>query len=86
MRAGSYYFEPSELTAELDDRVVITLTTDDENHSIRIPGFFIEQDVFVGEETIIEFIATKPGEFVYYSIEDEDMKGKLIVVDPEAEE
>ena len=79
MIAESYSFEPDEINVKLNDRIRITITAIDTNHSIRIPGFFIERDIILGEDEIIEFIASKTGEFIFYSTEDDNMKGKIVV-------
>lgn len=87
MIVESYAFEPNEITVDLNDKVKIMIRSVDVNHSIRIPAFFVDRDIVYGEEAEIEFIAEKAGEFVFNSPEDDNMKGKIIVVDPdEAEE
>ena len=79
IEVGDFYYEPNQITVNKDDKVRITLTSVDNNHSIRIPGFFIDKDIIPGTPTIIEFIANREGEFVFYELENENMRGKVII-------
>lgn len=79
MIAESYNFEPNEVKAKKGDKLRLKIVSVDTNHSIRIPSFFVERDIVYGKNTTIEFIADKKGEFIFYSTEDDNMKGKIIV-------
>ena len=79
IEVGDFYYEPNQITVNKDDKVRITLTSVDNNHSIRIPGFFIDKDIIPGTPTIIEFIANREGELVFYELENENMRGKVII-------
>jgi len=83
MNATSFYFEPNKIQANLDDKIIITITADDTNHSIRIPSFFVERDLIKDQPEVIEIIASKLGEFTFYSLDDDNMKGKIIITNSE---
>ncbi len=77
--AGMYYFEPKEIRVKLNDKVRLDVKAIDVNHSIRIPGFFIGEELEAGKHKIIEFIAFKSGEYIYESKTHDNMRGKLII-------
>ena len=79
IEVGDFYYEPNEIIVNKEDKVKITLTAVDNNHSIRIPGFFIDKDIIPGNITFIEFIASKEGEFIFYDVDNTNMKGKIII-------
>lgn len=79
MEAGSYYFEPNIIEAKLYDKVRLNITTVDINHTIKIPSFFVQRDIIVGEQAMPEFIASKEGTYMFFSNENENMTGKIII-------
>ena len=79
--AKKYVFEPDEINAKVDDLIRLKVKAVDINHSIRIPTFFVSKYLPAAEEVIIEFPATKAGEFRFSSEEYEEMVGKIIITE-----
>jgi heme/copper-type cytochrome/quinol oxidase subunit 2 len=77
--AGSYFFRPNEIKANLNDIIVLKVKAMDADHSIRIPSYSIYKTLPKGEEVTIEFTATKAGEFRIECPESQMMRGKLII-------
>ena len=84
--AEKYYFEPNEIRVTYNDFVRLRVKSMDIEHDIRIPAYFISEKIKAENHTTIEFIANKPGEFVFDSLANENMKGKLIVEEEIIEE
>lgn len=79
MVAKNYVYDPSIIQVNQNDKVIIKFHSLDNNHSIRIPGYFVSKKVDKGQTTTIEFHATRAGEYTFYSPEYEQMRGKIIV-------
>ena len=79
MTAGSYYFEPDEIKAEVGDKIRITITAVDKDHQILIPSFFISETLERKKPEKIEFIVNRAGSFIFKSKENDNMVGKIIV-------
>lgn len=54
---------PGELHVPLGQKVVLKLAAQDVIHSFWVPQFRIKQDVIPGEQTQLQFVATKLGEY-----------------------
>ncbi|MBD1843766.1 cytochrome c oxidase subunit II [Cyanobacteria bacterium FACHB-63] len=54
---------PGELHVPLGQKVILNMKAQDVIHSFWVPQFRIKQDVIPGENTELQFIATKLGEF-----------------------
>lgn len=78
--AEKYSFSPDEISAKMNDTIIIKITAVDRNYSIGIPSFFISRDLPQGEEVTIEFIASKTGQFVFRSLDKETMDGRIVIV------
>ena len=65
---GKYYpkFSPKEITVNKGDIVKIKVNVKSGRHDFKIDEFNVYTDTPTNETTIIEFIADKTGEFVYY--------------------
>lgn len=82
--AKQWDFEPSAITVNVGDKVILNIENVDVKHGFNLPAFGINEDLDVGKITRIEFIADKIGEFpfycsVYCGTGHGDMKGKLVV-------
>lgn len=54
---------PGELHVPIGQKVVLNMKAQDVIHSFWVPQFRIKQDVIPGEQTQLQFVATKLGEF-----------------------
>lgn len=54
---------PGELHVPLGQKVILNMKAQDVIHSFWVPQFRIKQDVIPGENTQLQFVATKLGEF-----------------------
>ena len=84
MTAENWEFNPSTISVNLGDRVVIHVKSIDVEHGIALPAFGISQNLNPGEEVTLEFVADQKGEFtffcnVYCGAGHRDMKGTLVV-------
>ena len=64
--ANNWKFEPSSITVNKGDKVILHVTSTDIQHGIAINEFGISQDLTPGETVNIEFIADKKGEFLIF--------------------
>lgn len=78
-------FSPSEIRVRQGERVRLRVIGDDVVHGLMIPELGIAvKEIKPGEETILEFVPEKPGEFLFFcsvlcSPLHGRMNGKLIV-------
>jgi heme/copper-type cytochrome/quinol oxidase subunit 2 len=77
--AGRYQFTPNIINVKLNDLVKLNVFSIDQNHVIRIPGFFISRRIQAGNFTVVEFIASKKGEYVFDSALNKEMTGKIVI-------
>ncbi|MDP3970186.1 MAG: cupredoxin domain-containing protein [bacterium] len=82
--ATQYNYEPSTITVNEGDTVIINFTSTDVEHGISISEFGVSEVVSPGEITKIEFIADKSGTYtmscnVYCGSGHSSMEGTLIV-------
>lgn len=65
---GQYFpqFSTKEITVNKGDLVRIKVTTTSGEHSFKIDEFNVFSETPLNEETVIEFVAAKSGEFIYY--------------------
>ena len=65
---GEYYpqFSLKNITVNKGDLVRIKITVTSGMHDFKIDEYDVYSETPLGKETIIEFVADKPGEFVYY--------------------
>lgn len=59
-------FNPNEITVKKGDLVRLKITVTSGNHDFKIDEFNVFADTKLNEEKIVEFVADKAGEFVYY--------------------
>lgn len=60
-------FEPESINVEQGDRIIATVINEDDfDHGFAIDAFGISQRLPANETIIIEFVATKSGEFPFY--------------------
>lgn len=84
MTAKKWEFDPSEIRVKMGERVRLTIKSIDVKHGFAIPEFDVKQDLEPQKDTIVEFVASKKGEFTFFCSVfcgegHQDMKGKLIV-------
>ena len=65
MVAKQFAFEPSTITVNKGDHVVITLTTPDVRHGFALPDFGVSTDINPGTSSTVEFTADKVGTFEF---------------------
>ncbi len=84
MTAKKFSFDPSEITVNKGDKVILHVTSTDVNHGFSISEFGINEELKPGKTVDIEFVASKAGTFtyscsVYCGSGHGNMKGTLIV-------
>ena len=84
MIARQWAFEPSTIIVEEGDKVRLNIKTEDVTHGFAIFEFGVNERLEPGKTTIVEFVADKKGEYVFFCSVScgkghGDMKGKLIV-------
>ena len=84
MTAKDWEFDPSTITVNKGDRVIIHVKSLDVQHSLALPDFGINQDLQPGQEETVDFIADKTGTYdfhcaVFCGAGHRQMKGQLIV-------
>ena len=66
MTAQRYSFTPGDLTVNKGDTVILHITSIDVNHGIAIPQFGVSQELPVGQEETVKFIADKAGTYTFF--------------------
>ena len=66
MAAQRYSFTPRDLTVNKGDTVILHITSTDVNHGIAIPQFGVSQELPVGQEETVKFIADKAGNYTFF--------------------
>ena len=85
IRAFNYGFDPSEIRVNAGERVKLVITNEAGNlHGFAIDEYGIAVQLPPGESVVVEFLATKIGEFEFYShiysgTGSASMRGELIV-------
>lgn len=84
MTATDFAFTPERIEVNEGDTVILYITSTDVDHGISIPEFNVAQDLPVGEEVEIQFLADKKGTFnffcnVYCGVDHQEMTGILVV-------
>lgn len=84
MNATDFAFSPEVIEVNEGDKVILYVTSTDVAHGIAIPEFNVNQDLPVGEEKKIQFLADKKGTFnflcnAYCGSSHREMTGSLIV-------
>ena len=85
MTAKKYEFNPGEIRVKQGERIRLLITATDRKHGIRIKELGVRKvELPKGEETAVEFVADKAGEFEFKCAvrcgwRHGRMKGKLIV-------
>jgi heme/copper-type cytochrome/quinol oxidase subunit 2 len=82
--AKNFEFVPNIIRVKQGNKVIINITSEDEEHSFVISEYGIKKAIPVGENTIIEFTADKVGTFRFYSdiysgVGSSNMRGSLVV-------
>ncbi len=84
IEAKRYEFLPDEVIARQGNKVRLIITAQDVPHTFEMPSYNIKEDLPVGEDVVIEFVADKKGDFTFScgveGHEGQGMKGKLHVV------
>jgi len=70
-------FLPEEVTVKSGDIVRLIFLSVDEDHNVSMLKMGIEEELDLGEDVIIEFVAGKPGTYLY--VNENNARGKLIV-------
>ena len=84
MTAKQWAFDPEVITVKKGDNVKIKVKSIDVSHGFALPDFGFDQKLEPGKEIVVEFIASKKGEFTFFCSVlcgqgHKDMKGKLVV-------
>ena len=84
MTAKKYEFSPAEIRVKQGEKVRLLITATDRDHGFEIKPLGIKMDLKKGQETAVEFEATKSGEMEFHcanfcGMGHGKMKGKLIV-------
>ena len=82
--ATDFVFTPEVIEVNKGDTVILHITSTDVAHGISIPEFNVNQDLPLGRENIVQFIADKKGTFnffcnVYCGSDHKEMMGTLVV-------
>lgn len=84
MTAKQWVFDPEVITVKQGDKVKINIKSLDVAHGFALPDFGVEQNLEPGKEIVVEFIASKKGEFTFScsvmcGAGHREMTGKFIV-------
>lgn len=84
MTAKQWAFDPEVITVKKGDNVRIKIKSIDVSHGFALPDYGFDQNLEPGKEVVVEFIASKKGEFTFFCSVmcgegHEGMKGKLVV-------
>jgi len=84
MTAKKYEYSQAEIRVKQGEKVRLLITPTDRKHGFEIKELGIKTQLEKGKETVVEFEATKAGEFefhcsVFCGFGHGKMKGKLIV-------
>lgn len=85
IKAGSFYFTPTELRVKRGDKVTINVTNDGGFHNLTIDAFNVKIGPIttIGQKASAEFMADKAGTFEFYcnvgTHRQKGQKGLLIV-------
>lgn len=82
--AHSYEFTPGKINVNQGDNVILKVTATDKDHGFGIKAFNIFETLPKGKTIVIEFVASRKGEFTincteFCGLGHFWMKGKLIV-------
>ena len=82
--AESYTFTPGTINEKQGDRVILKVTATDKDHGFGIKAYNINEVLPKGKTVVIEFVASKKGEFTikctkFCGLGHFGMKAKLIV-------
>jgi len=84
MVAKKWQFEPNIIQVKMGEKIRLKIKSVDVAHGFSLPQFGVDQQLTPQQETTIEFVADKKGEFpffcsVYCGAGHSEMTGKLIV-------
>lgn len=82
--AKNWVFDPPVITVKQGDKVKLSIKSIDVSHGFALPDYGFDQKLEPGKEIVIEFTASKKGEFTFFCSVmcgegHRDMKGKLVV-------
>lgn len=82
--AKKYEYNPSEIRVRAGSRVRLIFTAEDRTHGFEVKALDINEKIFKGKETVVEFVAPEPGIYEFKcSVRcgwgHGRMKGKIIV-------
>jgi len=84
LTAQQWSYDPNTITVNEKDKVILSITSKDVEHSFALPDFGINETLSPGKTIAVEFVANKKGTFTFScgiscGSEHSDMKGTLIV-------
>lgn len=84
LTAKNWSFDPPIITVKQGDKVKLNVKSIDVSHGFALPDYGFDQKLEPGKEIVIEFTASKKGEFTFFCSVmcgegHRDMKGKLVV-------
>jgi cytochrome c oxidase subunit II len=85
MTASQFAFDPSTITVNKGDTVVIKVKSTDVTHGFALPDFGIDQKLEPNNEVTITFVADKTGTFTFFcnvpcGVGHREMKGTITVL------
>ncbi|MDR5694608.1 MAG: cupredoxin domain-containing protein [Armatimonadota bacterium] len=63
--ARQFAYSPPRIRVRLGDRVTLRVTSEDVVHGLYIDGYGINAKVYPGQETVVSFVANRPGKIRY---------------------
>lgn len=66
MTASAFQFDPSTITVNEGDTVILHIKSLDEMHGIGIPQFNVSEFLPPGQEVTVQFVADKKGSFKFF--------------------
>ena len=84
MTANEFAFQPGLIEVNEGDTVILHITSIDVAHGISIPEFGVSQNLPIGEQKTVQFVADKKGTFtfrchVFCGTGHSEMTGNLVV-------
>ncbi len=86
MIARKWEFTPNTLTLKKGQKVRLSISSVDVDHSFSLPAFNVDERLIAGQSTVIEFTPTSAGTFpftctVYCGAGHGDMRGEAVVTE-----
>lgn len=63
LEARRFAYSPERIEVNKGDRVILTVASRDVTHGVYVEGYGVKSEAGPGENTVLEFVADKPGTF-----------------------